>query len=121
MEQILVFVLIGVGGGILSGLFGVGGGIIIVPLLTFFMSMEQHKAQGISLGVIVFCAFTMINYFKRGYVDYSDLKVVAIIGLGFILGGFLGSTFAAAIPGAVLKKCFAIFMIIIACKMLFFK
>jgi uncharacterized membrane protein YfcA len=121
MEQVAIYIGIGIAGGVLSGLFGVGGGIVIVPLLTLVVGMGQHKAQGMSLGIIVFCIFTMLNYFKKGYVDYADLKIIAIIGIGFIIGGFLGSTAASALPGVVLKKCFAVFMIIVACKMLFFK
>ncbi|MDR2860626.1 MAG: hypothetical protein LBV66_02190 [Elusimicrobiota bacterium] len=44
-----------------------------------------------------------------------------MIGIGFIIGGLIGSNIAIVIPAAVLKKGFAILMIIVACRMLFLK
>jgi uncharacterized membrane protein YfcA len=118
MEQLAIFIAIGIAGGILSGLMGVGGGIILIPLMTFFLHMGQKQAQGASLGIIMFSIVSMLVYYKNGYVD---LKVVALIGIGFILGSLLGSNIAIVIPAGILRKCFAILMIIVACRMLFFK
>ena len=43
-----LFILIGLGAGILSGMFGIGGGVIIVPALVFLCGFSQLKAQGTS-------------------------------------------------------------------------
>ncbi|MDR1952450.1 MAG: sulfite exporter TauE/SafE family protein [Elusimicrobiota bacterium] len=118
MEQLAVYIAIGLAGGILSGLFGVGGGIVLIPLMTIFLKMGQHSAQGVSLGVIMFSLFSMLIYYKKGFVD---LKIVLLIGLGFIIGGLISSNIAVALPETVLKKCFAVLLIVVACKMLFFK
>ena len=40
-----LFVLIGLGAGVLAGLFGIGGGIVIVPALLFFTKMEPSTAS----------------------------------------------------------------------------
>jgi uncharacterized protein len=46
MMSILILLLLGLVAGYLSGLVGIGGGIIIVPILVYFFSFSQHKAQG---------------------------------------------------------------------------
>jgi uncharacterized membrane protein YfcA len=118
MEHLLLFIGIGLAGGLLSGLLGVGGGIILIPLMTMFLKMTQHQAQGASLGIIMFSVFSMLVYYKKGFVD---LKVVALIGIGFVLGGLIGSHLADMASDVILKKSFAILMIIVALRMLFFK
>jgi uncharacterized membrane protein YfcA len=116
--DILTCLIIGFSGGILSGLMGVGGGIILIPLMITFLKMTQHQAQGTSLAIITLSIFSMIVYYKKGHVN---LGIAALIGLGFITGGFIGAHFAAFLPENILRKCFAVLMIIVACKMLFFK
>ena len=45
--------LVGVGAGLLAGLFGVGGGIMFVPALVFFAGLSQLEAEATSLLAIV--------------------------------------------------------------------
>ncbi|MCL1972608.1 MAG: sulfite exporter TauE/SafE family protein [Endomicrobia bacterium] len=116
--DILTCLFIGVAGGILSGLMGVGGGIILIPLMIIFLKMNQHQAQGTSLAIITLSLFSMLVYYKKGHVN---LGIAALIGIGFIAGGFIGAYFATSMSENILRKCFAVLMIIIACKMLFFK
>src|SRR5438046_259934 len=51
--MILIFVAIGLGAGVLAGLFGIGGGIVIVPLLLIGTSMSILTATGTSLGALL--------------------------------------------------------------------
>jgi uncharacterized protein len=44
--------IVGLGAGVLAGLFGVGGGFIIVPALVMFSAMGMQRAIGTSLLVI---------------------------------------------------------------------
>jgi uncharacterized membrane protein YfcA len=44
-----------------------------------------------------------------------------LIGLGFVSGGFLGSYIADFLPEQILRKYFAVLMIIVAVKMLISK
>jgi uncharacterized membrane protein YfcA len=76
-------------------------------------------AQGTSLGILLLPAgfLGVIQYYKQGYVDF---KVVAIVTLGFVFGNFLGSKFALTISDAILKKIFAVVLILVAIKILFF-
>jgi uncharacterized membrane protein YfcA len=119
IQTILIIILVGIAAGILSGLVGVGGGIIIVPALVYFIGFSQKTAQGTSLAMIMLPVgiFGVIQYYKQGHVDY---KIVGILAIGFLAGSFLGSKMALSISQETLKKVFAILMIFIAVKMLFF-
>jgi uncharacterized membrane protein YfcA len=119
LQTILILVIIGLASGILSGLVGVGGGIIIVPALVFFMGFSQHQAQGTSLGLLLLPIgiLAVINYYKQGYID---LKVVGVMCVAFAIGGWVGSKIALSVSEVLLKKIFAIVLMLIAVKLLFF-
>jgi len=51
--QLLAGMGSGVGGGLLAGLFGVGGAVILIPLLAFFLKVDQHRAQGLALAALL--------------------------------------------------------------------
>lgn len=116
---IIILVLIGLIAGMLSGLIGIGGGVIIVPCLVYFLAFTQKDAQGTSLGLLMLPVGVLgvMQYYKMGHVDY---KLIGILAIGFVLGSFLGSKLALTISDGNLKKIFAVIMILIACKILFF-
>ena len=117
LQIILSLILIGILAGVLSGLVGVGGGIIMVPLLVMFFGFNQHEAQGTSLAVLAVpvTAVAVFNYYKEGQIN---LKYAAIIAVFFVLGSIVGSKFALTLDQKVLKKIFAVVILIIAGKML---
>jgi uncharacterized membrane protein YfcA len=118
IQTILILVLIGITAGMLSGLVGIGGGIIIVPALVFFLGFSQKMAQGTSLGILLLPIgiLAVLQFYKAGYID---LKTVWLVALGFLAGGYFGSKIALSLPQETVKKIFAIFLILIAVKMLF--
>src|SRR5579871_1540866 len=105
-QTIIIIILVGLVAGLLSGLVGIGGGIIIVPALVFFLGFSQHQAQGTSLGILLLPAgiFAVLNYYKQGYID---LKVVLILFVGFLIGGFVGSKISLNLSETTIKKIFA--------------
>jgi len=113
----LAYVLLGIAAGVLSGLIGIGGGIIIVPALVFFFGFTQLKAQGTTIALMVppiglLAAWT---YYQKGYVD---IKVAALVCLGFVVGGLVGANIATGLSNVVLEKVFGIILLFIALKML---
>ncbi len=120
VQTIALLLMIGLAAGVLSGLVGVGGGIIIVPALVYFLGFDQHEAQGASLGLLLLPIgiLAVLNYYKKGYID---LKVVAVMSVAFVLGAYLGSRISLNLPQDKLKKVFAIVIMILAAKMLFFE
>ena len=121
-ELLLLVIAIGFGAGMLSGLVGVGGGIIMVPALVFFLSYTQHQAQGTSLAVLTLPVVILASiYYYNKCQELGtpiDLRVVLLLGAGFIVGGYFGSKIAMAINEALLKKIFAFILFYTAFKML---
>ncbi len=116
-ETVALLLTVGFAAGVLSGLVGVGGGIIIVPALIFFLGFSQLQAQGTSLGLLLLPVgiFAVINYYKSGNID---LKVVGIMSIAFIAGGFLGSKLAHNLNQETVKKIFAIVLFYTAFRLL---
>jgi uncharacterized protein len=116
-QVILLLSLIGLIAGMLSGLIGVGGGIIIVPALVYFLGMNQYQAQGTSLGLLLLPIgiLAVINYYNKGYID---VKVVGVMAIAFVLGGWLGSKLSLSLSEIMLKRIFAIVLFYTAFKML---
>ena len=117
---ILFLILIGLAAGILSGLMGIGGGIIIVPLLILLLGYTQKQAQGTSLAVLLLPVgiFAVINYYKHGEINFN---VAFVVSLAFLIGGYFGSKLALSWDEEKLKKIFAVTIMLVAIKMLFFE
>lgn len=118
-QVIIILLLVGLAAGMLSGLVGVGGGIIIVPCLVYFLAFSQKMAQGTSLGILLLPIGILgaFQFYKQGYID---VKVVAIISVAFIFGSYFGSKIALSLSQENVKKIFAVLMLLVAVKMLFF-
>ena len=58
----------------------------------------------------------VIQYYKKGYINFN---YVALLAVGFVIGGYLGSKLTLSLRQDTVKKVFAILMLIIAIKMLF--
>jgi len=120
VNELIILIVIGFLAGVVGGSLGLGGGIIIVPALVFILGFTQHEAQGTSLAVLLFPIgiLGVINYTKRGYVDF---KFALILIIAFIVGSYLGSVIAIHLPAKTLRKIFGIFMLLISLKMIFNK
>ena len=117
MTIILLYVLLGLMAGALSGLIGIGGGVIIVPALVFLFGLSQHQAQGTTLALLIppigiLAAWT---YYKEGYVD---LRIASFIAAGFLVGSLFGAKFANTLPNVVLERVFGVALLLIALKMI---
>ena len=115
---VIMLLIVGLAAGMLSGLVGLGGGVIIIPSLIYLLGFSQQQAQGTSLGILLLPVgiLAVINYYKQGYID---IKVVLVISLAFIIGGWAGSKIALSISQEALKKIFGSVLLLLAIKMLF--
>jgi uncharacterized membrane protein YfcA len=114
--MVLIYIVVGVLAGILAGLFGIGGGIVIVPALVFFAGMTQKTAVGTSLGALLLPAGALgaYAYWRAGNVD---VKAALWIGAGILAGAYGGALLAQGINESLLKRAFAVMLVIVAARM----
>ena len=120
MDDIILYIIVGLTAGILSGLLGIGGGIILVPALVYLFGLTQHQAQGTTLALMVppIGLLAALKYYQQGNVK---LTIAVFICLGFFIGGLFGASFASKINDVILKRIFGLVMLVVSIKMIFFK
>jgi len=120
MPKEILFVILGLAAGTFSGIVGPGGGVVIVPSLIFIFGLTQQQAQGTTLALMLppIGILAAYAYYQQGYVD---LKIAALICLGFVFGGWIGAKIAISLPKEALQKIFAITLFLISLKMFFSK
>ena len=113
-----MILLVGVVVGVISGMVGVGGGILFVPALVWLLRMDQHKAQGTSLGALLLPvgAFAFWEYYREGN---ADVRVAALLAAGFLVGGYFGAVGAHHISDLWLRRIFAVTLVVIGARMFF--
>lgn len=107
----MIEVLIGIIAGIVGGL-GMGGGTVLILFLSLFLGIEQHIAQATNIIFFVPTAIAaiMINLKNKNV----NLKIATPVCLWGILGAFIGSYISMKMNVNLLRKCFGIFLILIA-------
>jgi uncharacterized protein len=114
----LISIIIGVVAGTLSGMFGIGGATIMIPALIFFFGYSQHMSQGTALVAMLLPVglLAAIKYYQAGNVA---IDIALYCALGFFLGGFIGASIVQPLPDEVLRKAFAVYLLILGIRMLF--
>lgn len=101
-HKILSALIIGLGIGILSGLFGAGGGVMILLALIILMSFPLHKAIGTSTLIMSITALSStVGYAVRGNIN---LILGSLLSVGAVLGGILGSRYANKVNEKTLQR-----------------
>ncbi|GAB6037857.1 sulfite exporter TauE/SafE family protein [Fundidesulfovibrio butyratiphilus] len=122
--------LLGVGGGIgiLSALVGIGGGSLSVPYMAW-CNIPLHQAVGTSAAIgFPIAAAGTVGYILNG-LNKADIPsgclgyiyLPALVGLVVfsMLTAPLGAKIAHKLPVAKLKRIFALFLFVVATKMLY--
>ena len=117
--QMAILVLIGLGAGMSSGLFGIGGGVLIVPALVYLLDFPLHRAVGTSLAVLLppIGAAAVYAYYRAGHIDW---QAAIILAATVFVGAWLGSMVANQLNENWLRTLFGIFLIALGGYMLFF-
>ena len=112
----LVSLVLGVLIGTVSGLIGLGGAIFLIPILVYGYGMDQKTAQGTSVATLLLPigALAFWKYYSAGHVD---IKLAALLALGFFIGGYFGGSLAQFATSLQLRRIFAVCLVGIAVKM----
>ncbi len=104
--------------GLISGILGVGGGTISIPAMVLLVGVEQHTAQGVSLAAMLFTALVgAFIHYRQGNVKLSAVFLIIPSAVAF---SFLGAWAAGHVTAEWLTRAFAIFLLLIGCRMLLF-
>ena len=111
--------LLGAGlvGGIFAGVFGVGGGLIMVPLLLWWVRMEQKRAHATSLLAITPAA--IVGAISYGVGGVFEWEIALFVAAGSVLGAQLGAWLLRRINVTVLRWGFIAFIALSAVGLLF--
>ena len=115
--QEIQFVILGLVVGVLAGALGIGGAVFIVPALVYLFGWQQHMAQGTTLAMLIppIGILAAMKYYQAGHVD---IKVAALLCVGFFVGGYFGGVIANQLPADTLKKVFGIALLLISLRMI---
>jgi len=112
--------------GIVASLMGMAGGAILVPVLTFFGMPLRH-----CFGIATVCGVMVALFGSLGYIisgfdnallppwSFGYVYLPALLGIVLTSSLFapLGVKYASKLPVKTLKKGFAVFLILVAIKM----
>src|ERR1044072_8766613 len=118
----LIAALIGLMGGISSGLFGVGGGVVMVPAMLFFAVLAiRDTQQAVGTSLIVIIPTAIIGALRHKTLGNINWPIAWMLVPGAILGGWFGATLTKEISSDNLKRLFGGFLILVGCRLLFWK
>jgi uncharacterized protein len=111
-ERPAMVIAVGVGVGVMTGLFGVGGGFIVVPAWTLVMGCPVRVSVGASLFVIVLnSTAAFVSHMGFSSIDLGVAVPFAVAG---VVGAVLGERFSDRLPGDKLSRWFAYLVIGVA-------
>ena len=110
----VLLLAIGLGAGVLSGIFGIGGGIVIVPALIYLAKMTPQQAAGTSLVLPLGAAIGAATYYRAGHLHLRDALLIAV---GMAVGAYFGAQVATHVDAVVLRRLFAVLMVAMAVKL----
>jgi len=117
MKKNLLCIGIGLTAGIFGGLIGLGAASSWVPLLTGLVKMDQCRAHGTSLAVLIFTGISgAVTYGLHGQVNWQAALALAVPA---VLTAPAGALLADRLPDWKLKRAFGLFLIFCSFLLLF--
>lgn len=115
----LLTVIFGAVTGFINGFFGGGGGMIVVPVMTLLMKIEQKTAHATAIAVILpVSIISTAIYFFSG-TSGAEFSPTLFTSIGVTVGGIIGALILKKIDNKILVKGFAVVMFIAGIKLLF--
>ncbi|NLA41330.1 MAG: sulfite exporter TauE/SafE family protein [Smithella sp.] len=100
---------IGLVAGCFGGLMGIGGGIIMIPLMVELLHVDQCRAHGTSLVVLIFTGISGGLFY--GLYDQVNWKAAVLLAVPAMLLAAVGARLADRLPDWKLKRSFGAFLI----------
>jgi len=116
--DLALLVALGLGAGVLAGMFGIGGGLIIVPGLMLLLKFDPKTAAGTSLAALVLPSGLLgaLEYYRAGLID---LRAALIVAGGLFVGAYFGARFVIGVDPLIARRAYAIFLFAMGARLLF--
>lgn len=111
----LGYVGLGLGMGVLSGLFGIGGGIVAVPALVGLFAISDLVAKGTSLVVMI--PTSAIGTVANWRASTVDVRAGLLIGVAATAASIPGAALSLALPARLSGILFALLLVAVAAQL----
>lgn len=106
--------VIGLAAGLLNGLLAVGQ-TLLIPAMVHVLHLDQHKAHGTSLWIIL--PTSLVSFAIYSFRYDVPLEIGWKITLGGAVGAIVGAKLLKRLSGLWLKRMFAAIMLFAAIRM----
>lgn len=110
-------IIIGLFGGFFGSLVGLGGAVVMIPLMTGWARITQHKAHITSLVAVVFTGIVGALAYAGG--GKLDLALAAVIAAVAIVSSMVAAAYSERVPAGVLRRIFGGLLVLAAIVLLF--
>ncbi|NLW16503.1 MAG: sulfite exporter TauE/SafE family protein [Firmicutes bacterium] len=113
----LTYGLIGLVAGTVNGLLGIGGGTILIPGMVYLLGVKQHQAHATSLLIVLPISLVSMLVYHR----YGHIRIAPLLGLALAtsVGAIIGAILMNYCRPDLLRKGFALYMLLAGLRMLF--
>lgn len=101
--------IMGIGAGIISGMFTSGGGLVLIPLFVHFLKLDEKEARSTTICCMLPMVVTTAFFYGKGNYIHWDIGILCAIG--GIVGAFIGTNLLKKIPVKYLKILFIGFLV----------
>ncbi|MBI2804941.1 MAG: sulfite exporter TauE/SafE family protein [Planctomycetes bacterium] len=115
--QIVLYVVIGLAVGGISGVMGIGGGVLLVPALVWLCRMDPHRAAGTTLAILI-PPIGLPAAWRAYNMGHVDLPAALWIAGAFCLGAFASRGLVENVPDFWFRLGFGILMIFVAMRLI---
>ena len=111
VSHVVLALVLGVGAGLLAGLFGVGGGILFVPTLVL-LGLGQLEAEATSLLAIL--PTVAAGVWRQQRYGNTNPRAALTVGFASLGGVAVGLLIATSISEGVLRRLFGLLLLGVA-------
>ncbi len=98
--SMIIYIIAGIGAGIVTGMAGLSAAVVITPLLVSICGWESYDAVTVALAADILASlFTAATYYKNKNIDIKRGALVAVTAfLGSVIGSYCGLLFSQKQP-----------------------
>lgn len=109
-KQVIIFIGVGLVGGLINGLFGAGAGLVLVPLIQLASKLDEKKVHATTLAcVLLMCVVSSIIFVVNKQVDY---KLTMWCLIGSLAGAVLGTVLLQKFKNRIINLIFSCILVL---------